>query len=71
MIPRSQEQLSQYPEKDDLGRYQWRNFMRTGGANDFRTARPRLHYPLIVSGENVILPKMSWDKKQSEMGYTR
>jgi adenine-specific DNA-methyltransferase len=62
MIPRSQEQLSQYPEKDDLGHYQWRNFMRSGGANDFRTARPRLHYPLIVSGENVILPKMSWDK---------
>ena len=62
MIPRSQEQLSQYPEKDELGRYQWRNFMRTGGANDFRSSSSFLHYPLIVSGENVILPKMSWDK---------
>ncbi|WP_031459950.1 site-specific DNA-methyltransferase [Chloroflexus sp. MS-G] len=60
-IPRTGEQLSQYPEEDESGKYQWRNFLRAGGANDFRSARPRLHYPLIVSGNKVRLPEMEWD----------
>src|SRR5690625_3896965 len=34
-LPRTKEQLEQYPEKDDHGRYQWRYFLRSGGANDF------------------------------------
>ena len=48
MIPRTDEQLSQYPEEDEIGKFQWRSFLRSGGANDFRTARPRLHYPLLI-----------------------
>jgi len=63
-IPRTTEQLSQYPEEDQLGRYQWRNFLRAGGANDFRLARPRLHYPLLASDDKVRLPKMEWDSGQ-------
>ena len=60
-IPRSEEQLSQYPEEDEHGRYQWRNFLRAGGANDFRSARPRLHYPLIVSGNELRIPDLEWN----------
>jgi adenine-specific DNA-methyltransferase len=63
MIPRTQEQLSQYPEEDEQGRFQWRSFLRAGGANDFRTARPRLHYPLVVAGGEVRIPKMEWSEK--------
>ena len=48
MLPRTEEQKSQYKLEDEKGPYQWRNFMRAGGANDFRTARPKLYYPLVV-----------------------
>jgi adenine-specific DNA-methyltransferase len=63
MIPRTKQQLSQYPEEDELGRFQWRSFLRAGGANDFRVARPRLHYPLIVAGDKIRLPKMEWSEQ--------
>jgi adenine-specific DNA-methyltransferase len=63
MVPRTQEQLAQYREKDKKGKFQWRNFMRSGGANDFKTARPKLHYPLVVYKGLVRLPKMQWNTK--------
>jgi adenine-specific DNA-methyltransferase len=65
-LPRTKEQLEQYPEKDEQGRYQWRYFLRSGGANDFRSARPRLHYPLFVKGNDVRIPDMSWDGRKKE-----
>ena len=65
-ILRTGEQLSQYPEEDEFGKYQWRNFLRTGGVNDFRSARPRLHYPLIVYGNKVRLPEMEWDPSKKK-----
>lgn len=61
MIPRTPEQAAQYDENDEQGLFQWRSFMRSGGANDFRTARPKLHYPLIVSGDKIRLPKLKWN----------
>ena len=61
MLPRTEGQLAQYDQEDEKGRFQWRNFLRAGGANDFRTARPRLFYPLIVSDNNVRIPKLDWD----------
>ncbi len=61
MLPRTESQLAQYDEKDDFGPFQWRNFMRSGGANDFRTARPKLHYPLILSSGKLRIPKMHWN----------
>lgn len=63
MIPRSEEQLSQYPEEDEFGKFQWRSFLRAGGANDFRIARPRLHYPLVASGNKIRIPKMEWNEQ--------
>src|SRR5690625_4910879 len=65
-LPRTKEQLEQYPEKDDHGRYQWRYFLRSGGANDFKSARPRLHYPLFVKNNEVRIPNMSWDGRKKE-----
>jgi len=64
MLPRSEEQLAQYGESDSKGQFQWRSFLRSGGANDVRSARPKLHYPLIVSEEGAIsIPELKWDKQ--------
>ena len=62
-IPRSEEQLSQYQEEDEIGKFQWRSFLRSGGANDFRSARPRLHYPLIITDNKVRLPEIEWNSQ--------
>ncbi len=64
MIPRTDDQLSQYGEEDKTVKFQWRNFMRSGGANDFRSARPKLHYPLIVMGEKIRIPLLEWNKNE-------
>jgi adenine-specific DNA-methyltransferase len=63
MIPRTKHQIAQYKEKDMYGYFQWRNFMRSGGANDFRTARPKLHYPLVIHNGKIAIPKMQWNNK--------
>ena len=64
-IPRSEEQLSQYQEEDEKGKFQWRSFLRSGGANDFRSARPRLHYPLIIADNKVRLPEIEWNSENN------
>ena len=64
-IPRSEEQLSQYQEEDEKGKFQWRSFLRSGGANDFRSARPRLHYPLIITDNKVRLPEIEWNSENN------
>lgn len=65
-IPRTAEQIAQYNDEDDFGRFQWRNLMRAGGKNDFRTARPRLYYPLFVYKENIRIPMMEWNRRQKK-----
>lgn len=60
-VPRTEEQIAQYDEVDEKGNFQWRNFMRSGGQNDFRQERPRLYYPLFVSQSAARIPKMEWD----------
>jgi very-short-patch-repair endonuclease/16S rRNA G966 N2-methylase RsmD len=67
MLPRTEEQKSQYKLEDEKGPYQWRNFMRAGGANDFRTARPKLFYPLVVdrNKKTIRIPNLEWDHQNS------
>ncbi len=60
-LPRSERQLAQYPEEDAQGKFQWRSLLRSGGANDFRAERPRLHYPIAVDGPRIRLPAMQWN----------
>ena len=65
MLPRTKEQLSQYGESDQYGSYQWRSFLRSGGANDVRSARPKLHYPLFVSKDgHITSPDLNWDDQK-------
>ena len=65
-LDRNEMQLKQYGEKDEVGSYQWRNFLRSGGENDFREERPRLFYPLIVLDETVRIPIMDWCENKKE-----
>ncbi|MFA5784346.1 MAG: DNA methyltransferase, partial [Phycisphaerae bacterium] len=59
--------LSRYPKKDELGRFAWANFVRSG-SNDRREDRPKLFYPIFVSDKNSIrIPKMKWDNQSG--GY--
>ncbi len=60
-LPRTEKQEAQYPESDEKGKYQWRSFLRAGGANDFRTARPKLHYPIVIENSEIRIPELEWD----------
>jgi adenine-specific DNA-methyltransferase len=66
MLPRTDQQLLQYRESDQVGQYQWRSFLRAGGSNDFRAARPKLHYPLAISGYQVHLPELEWSESKRQ-----
>lgn len=66
MLPRTENQLSQYKEIDEKGQFQWRSFIRSGGANDVRSARPKLYYPLKILDNKVVIPEMSWDELEKK-----
>ncbi len=66
MLPRTKEQSEQYKEEDEIGKFQWRSFLRSGGINDFKKARPKLHYPLIIQGKKIRLPTMDWNENKKE-----
>jgi len=70
MIPRTKEQLKQYDNKDAIGQFQWRSFLRSGGANDTRKARPKLHYPIAVRNKEIYLPNLSWDNEANKWKIT-
>ena len=54
-----------YPFSDEVGRYSWRNLIRTG-TNDRRADRPQLHYPIFVSHDNTLrIPRMEWNEQGS------
>ena len=43
--------------------YEWVNFRKHGGLNAYRTARPRLFYPICVDGSrNIRVPSATWDE---------
>lgn len=55
--------MARYPHTDELGRYSWMNFIRTGN-NDKRADRPKLFYPIYVAANDTIrIPELSWNKE--------
>jgi adenine-specific DNA-methyltransferase len=60
-LEHSEAQKSRYKEKDEIGFFEWTNFRKHGGVNTYRTTRPRQFYPIYVKGENIRIPKMTWD----------
>lgn len=64
-LQRTKAQYERYNEKDELGNFEWVNFRKHGGLNAYRTARPRLFYPLYVS-EDIRVPDMKWVESRKE-----
>ena len=65
-LVKTKKEEQRYPHSDEIGRYAWRNLLRTG-TNDRRADRPKLYYPIFVSNDNFLrVPKMNWDDQNSE-----
>jgi len=61
-LPRDDRKQARYPNKDENGYFAWMNFRATG-ANSRRVDRPKLHYPVYVSGEGVVrIVSMEWSE---------
>ena len=60
-LPRTEAQNKRYKSQDKTGNYEWVNFRKHGGLNAYRTARPRLFYPIYVADSGRIrVPAVSW-----------
>ena len=60
-LPKTQQQLDNYPQEDSLGRFQWTNLIRSG-TNDKREDRPKQFYPIFVnSHDDIRISEMLWD----------
>ena len=60
-LPKTQQQLGNYPQEDNLGRFQWTNLIRSG-TNDRREDRPKQFYPIFVNSHDEIrISEMHWD----------
>ncbi len=60
-LPRTEAQNKRYKDADEIGDYEWVNFRKHGGRNAYRTARPKLFYPVYVSDSGCIrVPELTW-----------
>lgn len=60
-LEHSDSQKQRYKERDDISSFEWTNFRKHGGANTFRTTRPRQFYPIYVLDDSIRIPAMTWD----------
>lgn len=60
-MPRNEKQIARYAESDEIGAFEWVNFRKHGGVEASRQARPKMFYPIYVSGDSIRLPEMSWN----------
>lgn len=65
-LEKTEHALSRFPKEDELGRYSWANFIRSG-SHDKRIDRPKLYYPIFVdSHNNIRIPKIEWVESKRE-----
>lgn len=59
-LPRNEEQISRYKEKDDYGPFEWRNFRA-----QYSTESPKMVYPIFVKcdGSDFRIPQMKWNEQ--------
>ena len=62
-LPLSEGQKAFFCESDNKGSFGWQNLRKRGGANTFRTARPKQYFPLYVGRNQFRVPNMEWDKE--------
>lgn len=62
-LPRSEEQLARYGERDEKGPFEWRNFRA-----QYSTESPAMVYPIYVdnNGEYFRIPDMEWDEESRD-----
>ena len=66
-LKRSSKQIERYKYHDARGRFEWVGFRKHGGLNAYRTARPRLFYPIYVNQKGDIrVPDMTWNESARE-----
>ena len=65
-LPRDERRKARYPESDEKGAFTWINFRKTG-AGSARADRPKLYYPIFVSGDGLVrVPSMKWSEARRE-----
>jgi len=62
-LPRSEEQLARYGEKDKNGPFEWRNFRA-----QYSSESPKMVYPIFVKKDcsDFRIPKMNWNESKRE-----
>ncbi|MFA4953910.1 MAG: site-specific DNA-methyltransferase [Patescibacteria group bacterium] len=60
-LPRTQEQIARYNEKDEIGPFEWRNFRA-----QYSTESPKMKYPIFVrkDSSDFRIPKIEWNKEK-------
>ena len=65
-LVKTEKENKRYPFSDEIGRYAWRNLLRTG-TNDRRVDRPKMYYPIFVGNDDSLrIPEMRWDEQRAE-----
>ena len=59
-LPRTGSKADRYPYSDEKGIYAWSNFRKSGTDSD-RSDRRKSYYPVYVAGDEVRIPKMTWN----------
>lgn len=62
-LPPTPEQMARFNQQDEDGPFEWRNLRREGSNSD-RAARRALYYPIYIKGDQLRVPKLTWDDKQ-------
>ena len=60
-LEHSDRQKARYKFIDNRGQFEWVNFRKHGGANAYRTARPKLYYPIFIDRDKFRIPKMHFE----------
>jgi len=59
-LPRNEEQLARYGEKDNIGPFEWRNFRA-----QYSSESPKMVYPIYVKKDasGFRIPELEWNEK--------
>lgn len=61
-LPRSKKQFKRFTIENGV-HVDWKNFRKDGGANTYKSKRPKQYYPLYIKliSKKIRIPSLSWD----------
>ncbi len=66
-LPKSEDQIARYKERDAKSQFELVNFRKHGGYNANRFARPRLFYPIYASDSGTVrIPSFVWNSSEGK-----